>query len=123
MSKHLLQKRTEYGTFKKVIMHHKAKDTISLFPKTVRFELGHLLYLLQTEVVLNMPQARPMSIIALGAYEIRIRAEDGNYRVFYYTKNRYGILVFHAFIKKSQKTPKQEIELGKKRLADLQEKL
>lgn len=123
MSKQVLKKRTRYGTLKKVIMHRGARDTISFFPKTVRFELGHLLYLLQMGALLNMPQARPMSIIALGAFEIRIRAEDGHFRIFYFTKNKYGILVFHAFIKKSQKTSKQEIELGRKRLAELQETL
>lgn len=121
MSKQVLIKRTEYGTFKNVIMHRKARDSISLFPKTVRSELGYLLYLLQMEVLLNMPQSRPMNIIALGAFEIRIRGEDGNYRIFYFTKNKYSILVFHAFIKKSRKTPKHEIELGQKRLGELQD--
>ena len=123
MSKQVLKNRTEYGTIKKVILHQKARDAISLFPKTVRFELGYLIYLLQMEVLLFMPQSRPMSVISLGAYEIRIRAEDGNYRVFYFTKNRHGILVFHAFVKKNKKTPQREIELGRKRLADLQEEL
>ena len=122
MAKEVLNKRTESGTFKIVIMHQKARAVISLFPKTVRFELGYLIYLLQMEVLLLMPQSRPMRIIALGAYEIRIRAKDGNYRVFYFTKNKSGILVFHAFVKKNRKTPQQEIELGRKRLAELQEK-
>ena len=123
MAKEHLKKRTEYGTFKKVIMHQKARAAISHFPKAVRFELGYLIYLLQKEVILLMPQARPMSTISLGAYEIRIRAEDGNYRVFYFTKNKAGIFVFHAFVKKSRKTPQQEIALGRKRLIELQEDL
>jgi hypothetical protein len=45
--------------------------------------------------------------------------EDGIYRAFYYTAAPQGILVFHAFVKKTQRTPPLEIELGRKRLKEL----
>jgi phage-related protein len=48
-----------------------------------------------------------------------VKGEDGIYRAFYYTASPLGILVFHAFQKKTQRTPPLEIELARKRLKEL----
>lgn len=66
-----------------------------------------------------MPAAKPMSTIAVGTYELRVKDADGIYRVFYYLKSAEGILVFHAFLKKTQTTPQNEIETAKKRLWEM----
>ncbi|HEY8227528.1 MAG TPA: type II toxin-antitoxin system RelE/ParE family toxin [Pyrinomonadaceae bacterium] len=42
-------------------------------------------------------------------------------RFFYYTKLGDVILIFHAFRKKSQKTPPNEIALAQTRLKDMLE--
>ena len=68
---------------------------------------------------LEMPLARVIKEIGKGVEEIRIRDAFGIYRVFYFTRLRGTILVFHAFKKKTQKTPKREINLGKKRLQEM----
>ncbi len=122
--KWLLTKRTEFDTLKSmklVIWHPKAKEVLSEFPEAVRKELGYLIFRLQLGESLGQPQALPMRTIALGAYELRVRGEDGIYRSFYYTKHADGILLFHAFKKKTQKTPLDEIAVGKKRLNELLE--
>lgn len=51
--------------------------------------------------------------------ELRIRDAAGIYRAFYLVKVADAVLVFHAFAKKTQKTPDREIELGKKRLKEM----
>ncbi len=66
-----------------------------------------------------MPVARSMPTVAPGVSELRVKGEDGVFRVFYFTATRKGILVFHAFAKKTQRTPPLEIELAKKRLKEL----
>jgi len=66
-----------------------------------------------------MPLSRPMPSVGAGAAEIRIRERTGIYLEYYYVRSERGILVFHAFAKKSQATPKHEIELGKKRLKEM----
>jgi len=48
-----------------------------------------------------------------------VKDSSGAYRVFYYLKTQKGILIFHCFKKKTQKTPKKEIELARKRLGEL----
>jgi phage-related protein len=66
-----------------------------------------------------MPIARPMPTVAPGVSELRVKGEDGIFRVFYFTGTAMGILIFHAFSKKTQRTAPHEIELAKKRLKEL----
>jgi phage-related protein len=63
---------------------------------------------------------KPMPSIGLGVYEIRIQTGDA-FRVFYLTKFGEGIYVLHAFQKKTQKTSKQDITIGRQRFKAAQE--
>jgi len=56
---------------------------------------------------------KPMPTVGSGVYEIRYRdAVNGAFRVIYVTKFHDAIYVLHAFQKKTQKTPKADIELA-----------
>ncbi len=66
-----------------------------------------------------MPLSRPMSSVAAGVEELRLRDRSGIYRVFYYTKLFDSVLIFHAFVKKTQKTPPDEIGSAQKRLKEM----
>ena len=66
-----------------------------------------------------MPNSRPMPEVAAGVSELRVRGNDGIYRVFYFTGSMQGVLVSHAFAKKTQRTPPLEIELARRRLKEL----
>jgi len=66
-----------------------------------------------------MPLSRPMPIVEHGTHELRVKDARGHYRFFYYTKVKDAILVFHFFKKKTEQTPDQEIETGKKRLKEM----
>jgi phage-related protein len=85
----------------------------------VRRELGKAIFDLQRGESLAMPLSRPMPSVGPGAAELRIGDRSGIYRAFYYTESARGILVFHAFVKKSRETPKRELELARKRLKEL----
>lgn len=104
---------------KEAILHPAARLTIKAFPADVRKEIGKAIFDLQKGEKLVMPLSRPMPSVGAGVGEIRVRDAAGIYRVFYYVKSVRGILVFHAFVKKGQKTPQYEIELGQKRLKEL----
>ncbi len=49
-----------------------------------------------------------------GLYEIRVELGSNIYRIFCCFDKENLIILFNAFQKKSQKTPKQEIELAEK---------
>jgi phage-related protein len=104
---------------KAAIFHPAALTAIRSFPDDVRRELGKAIFDLQRGDVLAMPVSRSMPSIAPGAAELRIRDRSGIYRAFYYSRSPRGILVFHAFLKKTQTTPARESDLGKKRLKEL----
>ena len=57
------------------------------------------------------------SLLAWG--ELRVKDAGSTARVFYITKVAELIIVFHGFEKNTPKTPRREIELGKKRLKEI----
>jgi len=85
----------------------------------VRREFGKVIFDLQKGNKLSMPLSRPMSSVASSVEELRIRDSSGAYRVFYYTKLADSVLIFHAFLKKTRKTPPNEIALARKRLKEM----
>jgi len=104
---------------KVAIFHPAARAAIRLFPEEIRRELGKAIFDLQNGAVLAMPLSRPMPSVDAGVAELRIRDRSGVYRVFYYRQSSRGVLVFHAFMKKTQTTPKHEVDLAKRRLKEL----
>ena len=104
---------------KSALFHPKARDAIRDFPQDVRRAFGKAIFDLQKGVKLSMPLSRPMSSIAAGVEELRVKDGSGTYRVFYYTRLRDSILLFHAFTKKTQKTPLPEIALAQQRLKEM----
>lgn len=103
------------------VFHPKARDAIREFPEDVRRELGKVIFDLQKGKKLAMPLSRPMASVASSVEELRVRDRSGIYRVFYYTKVADSVLIFHAFAKKTQKTPPREIALAHKRLKEMLE--
>jgi phage-related protein len=93
------------------------------------------------EAILNMPpkiQARMLKLLELiekyganlgaphtepmgdGLFEIRAKAQEGIGRSLYcYSKGRH-IVILHAFIKKTQKTLKQDIDIARARKAEVE---
>jgi len=78
--------------------------------------LGSVLTRLQKGESIGMPDVRPMSSIGPHASEIRIPDRSGNYRALYVIQMEFGILLFHAFQKKSFKTPEKEKITAQSRL-------
>ena len=104
---------------KTALFHPKARDVIREFPEDVRRGLGKAIFDLQKGEKLSMPLSRPMPSVAAGVEELRVKDRSGTYRVFYYTRLADSVLIFHAFTKKTQKTPLQEITLAQQRLKEM----
>jgi phage-related protein len=66
---------------------------------------------------------KPMSTIGQGVREIRIRDENGAFRVIYIAKFADAVYVLHCFQKKTQKTSKADMDLAAKRYRDLVKEL
>ncbi len=61
---------------------------------------------------LGMPHTRAMGE---GLFEIRVKGQERIARVFYCTIVRRRMVMLHAFLKKSQKTPKRELDIATRR--------
>ena len=59
-----------------------------------------------------------MKSVGPGVREIRISSQ-GQYRIIYIATFEDAVYVLHAFQKKTQKTPKADIELAKSRLKEV----
>lgn len=52
-------------------------------------------------------------------WELRIRGKDGIARAIYVTAVKQRVVIVRAFVKKSQKTPKHELELARQRAKEV----
>lgn len=61
---------------------------------------------------------KPMASIGVGVKEIRIHSK-GEFRVIYLATLPESVYVIHAFVKKTPRTPKPEIDIAKQRFKQL----
>ena len=91
------------------------------FPEEVQGEIGYGLFLVQNGL---MPEdAKPLTGIAGGVFEIVTRFDGETYRTVYAVKIADKVYVLHVFQKKSKlgiKTPQQDIDLIVSRLKEAQ---
>ncbi|HLE11602.1 MAG: hypothetical protein A2504_05415 [Bdellovibrionales bacterium RIFOXYD12_FULL_39_22] len=100
----------------KVIINGPARKEIISWLIEIKKDLGSILTKLQKGESVGSPDIDSMRAVTAGCFEVRLKGTDGVYRAFCLFKTEYGLLLFHSFKKKSQKTPLKEIETGKKRL-------
>ena len=92
-------------------------DILSMPPK-IQARMIKLLELIEKHGAnLGSPHTEP---VGDGLFEVRAKAKEGIGRSLYcYMKGRH-IVVLHAFVKKSPNTPKQDLDLAKKRKGEVE---
>jgi phage-related protein len=65
-------------------------------------------------------EARPPLARSLGhkLYELRWKASSKQYRIAYFAAMGRTLVLLHGFVKKSQTTPKRELEVAQARMRD-----
>ncbi len=92
---------------------------IMAFPAGIQARYVHLTERLLTfGPDLGMPHSRAMG---KGLFELRLKSKEGIGRVFYATFAERRIMMLHAFVKKSQKTPAKELRIARARLKEVRE--
>ncbi len=98
---------------KKITFLGDSLKRLKAFPNEARLEAGYNLYLIQRgEIPVDF---KPMQAVGPGVYEIRIKGDDGSFRVFYVANLPEAVFVLHAFQKKSRATSKKDMALGRER--------
>ncbi len=65
---------------------------------------------------LGMPHARPLEG---KLWELRMKGRDGIARAIYVAASGRRVVILHAFVKKSQKTPRRAIDTANRRLKEI----
>ncbi|MGH9011577.1 MAG: type II toxin-antitoxin system RelE/ParE family toxin [Acidimicrobiia bacterium] len=90
-----------------------ADEELRSFPPSARQRAGYQLYLVQSGA--EPTDWKPMTTIGPGCREIRVRDDSGAYRVFYVATVGDAVYVLHCFQKKTQRTTKADLDVGKAR--------
>jgi phage-related protein len=88
------------------------RDWLKRLGKADRIRIGEDIREVEFEWPVGMPLCRPLG---QGLYEVRTRLKDRIARVLFGIE-RSDMVLLHGFIKKSQNTPKGDLELARKRL-------
>ena len=93
-------------------------DALRQLPEAARRRAGHQLDRVQHG--LDPLDWKPMNTIGTGVREIRIKDEQGIFRVLYVAKFAETIYVLHCFQKKTQKTSQADLDKATRRFNELQ---
>lgn len=106
---------------KPVIFRGGSLDDLRAFPLPARRAAGYQIARLQSGE--EPADWKPLSAVGKGVREIRIRAEDGAFRIVYVAKFEDAVYVLHCFQKKTQKTARRDLDLAAARFAELVKEL
>ena len=96
--------------------HKVEKETLS-FPKGILANFLHIAEMIEKfGPALGAPYTKPFGE---GLFEIRAKGREGIGRSFFCMVKGKEVIILHSFIKKSQKTPKKELNLARKRLKEV----
>jgi len=67
---------------------------------------------------LSLGQPYIEKLVGSGVWELKIRYSSNRYRILYFASGGHKFILLHAFLKKTAKTPKNEIEIAQSRIFD-----
>ncbi len=90
---------------------------IQNFPKSILANLIHIFEMIEfMGPNLGLPYTKSLG---KGIFEIRAKGKEGISRSLFCIVKDRRIIILHSFIKKSNKIPKKDLELAKKRLKEV----
>lgn len=67
---------------------------------------------------LLMPHSRPLGD---GLYEIRVRHQEGPFRLIYCFRPGRRVVLLHAFVKRTEQAPKEDLDVARARKRALEQ--
>ena len=104
-------------SWKVTFFNAKVKEETLRFPAGILANYLHILEIVEEfGPAIGKPYTAPMGS---GLFEIRAKGKEGIGRSLFCTVKGKEIIILHSFIKKTQKTPKKELEKARKRIKEL----
>lgn len=90
---------------------------IESWPVGILADFAHVVELLmEFGPNLRMPHSRALGE---GLFELRLRGREGSGRVLYCFAHAHTIVILHAFMKKSRRTPGHELVIARSRMRNV----
>jgi len=112
-------KRIKASFFKTELGKEPVRDWLMSLPKDERQKIGEDIKTVEFGFPIGMPTCRPMG---KGLYEVRTNLENKITRILFSVEGDKRILL-HGFVKKTQKTPKEDLDLAFKRQSKFRNKI
>jgi phage-related protein len=95
------------------------KLALSAFPQDIRASFERIVTLIES---LGLERVREPYVKHLEGpvWEMRMKGSDGIARAAYVTATGWRVVVVHVFPKKTQKTPRREIEIALRRATEVE---
>lgn len=104
-------------SWKITFFNQKVEADALAFPSGILANFLHILEMIEDfGPALGKPHTSPMGS---GLFEIRAKGKEGIGRAFFCTVKGQEIVILHSFVKKTQRTPKKELEKARRRLKEL----
>ncbi|NQX87411.1 MAG: type II toxin-antitoxin system RelE/ParE family toxin [Halioglobus sp.] len=104
-------------SWKITFFDQKVEDETLALPAGILANFLHVLELIEDfGPALGKPHTAPMGT---GLFEIRAKGKEGIGRALFCTVKGQEIVILHSFVKKTQRTPKKEIEKARRRMKEL----
>jgi len=98
--------------------HSRVKAEIERWPDDILADYARIVELLmEFGPNLRMPHSRALGG---GLFELRPRGRGGIGRAFYCFIIGQRVVILHAFLKKTQDTPEQELRIARRRMKEVQ---
>jgi len=96
-------------------------EVVRGFPQEVRKELGEDIRRVQMGV--RPKDGRPMKSVGAGVAELRQQDSNGWYRTIYLSVVQGRLHILHSFVKKSRRTPRNDLSVAENRLKEVKARL
>ncbi len=103
--------------FKVIFFNQKVEKATMNFPKGILANFVHIVEMIE-EFGSNLGKPYT-SKVEKDMFEIRAKGVEGIGRSLFCTTKGAKIIILHSFIKKTQKIPKKELSIARKRLKEL----
>jgi phage-related protein len=105
--------------FKIIYYNQSVRDEVEKFPAGIKKRYFNLTdRMIEYGPNLGEPHTKSLGS---GLFEIRAKAGEGIGRAFFCTIVDEKIVILRAFVKKTQKTPKKELDMARKRMKEVKD--
>ena len=104
-------------SWKITFLNQKVEAETLAFPAGILANFLHILEMIEDfGPALGKPHTAPLGA---GLFEIRAKGREGIGRALFCTVKGQEIVILHSFIKKTQRTPKKELEKARRKMKEL----